>query len=92
MASEGPRPKLPWAPKLDTLVENPKPIFELLEWLKEDPVKFVQKSVANHLADYLKVNPDPAIQLLKQWNKSDHPHTKWIIKHAIRKYPDILDT
>jgi 3-methyladenine DNA glycosylase AlkC len=85
LASEGLRPKLPWAPKLDTFVTNPGPAFEILEILREDPVKFVQKSVANHLTDYLKVNPEPIRKLIKQWQKSDNPHTQWIIKHATRK-------
>ncbi|MGB0178285.1 MAG: DNA alkylation repair protein, partial [Owenweeksia sp.] len=85
LASEGLRPKLPWAPKLDVFVENPQPVFEILELLKEDEIKFVQRSVANHLTDYLKVNPAPTLRLLSAWKKSDHPSTKWIIKHATRK-------
>lgn len=88
LASEGLRPKLPWAPKLDTFIENPSPVFEILELLKEDPIKFVQKSVANHLTDYLKVNPEPTVRLLKKWAKSKNPHTQWIVKHATRKHRD----
>lgn len=86
LSSEGLRPKLPWATKLETFIDNPKPVFEILELLKRDPIKFVKKSVANHLTDWLKVNPDPAILLLKNWSKSDNEHTKWIIKHATRKF------
>ena len=85
LASEGLRPKLPWATKLDIFIENPKPVFEILELLKEDPIKFIQKSVANHLTDYLKVNKAPTAQLLKQWELSDNKHTQWIVKSATRK-------
>lgn len=85
LASEGLRPKLPWAPKLDNFIEEPQPIFKILENLKEDPIKFVQKSVANHLTDYLKVNYSAANKLLKKWDKSGHPSTQWIVKHATRK-------
>lgn len=86
LASEGLRPKLPWAPKLDTFVDDPEPVFEILEILKQEPIKFVQKSVANHLTDYLKVNPEPTTRkLIKQWQKSSNPNTQWIIKHATRK-------
>lgn len=85
LASEGLRPKLPWAPKLDTFVDNPAPVFEILKILKEEPVKFVQKSVANHLTDWLKVNPEPTRQLIKKWRQSANPNTQWIIKHATRK-------
>lgn len=85
LASEGLRPKLPWAPKLDTFVNNPTPAFEILEILKEDPVRFVQKSVANHLTDYLKINPAPVRLLIKEWGASADPNTQWIVKHATRK-------
>jgi 3-methyladenine DNA glycosylase AlkC len=85
LASEGLRPKLPWAPKLNEFIESPEPVFKILENLKEDPIKFVQKSVANHLTDYLKVNCPAANKLLYEWNKSPHPSTKWIVKRATRK-------
>ncbi|MFN0159579.1 MAG: hypothetical protein ACKVQQ_00005, partial [Burkholderiales bacterium] len=35
LASEGLRPKLPWAPKLDAWNENPAPVLGILEILKE---------------------------------------------------------
>lgn len=85
LASEGLRPKLPWAPKLDTFIDNPAPVFAILEILKEDPVKFVQKSVANHLTDYLKVNPEPTRKLIDKWRKSDDRATRWVVKYATRK-------
>lgn len=85
LASEGLRPKLPWATKLDTFVEAPAPVFSILEMLKEDEIRFVQKSVANHLTDYLKVNAGPARVLIESWATSDHPATQWIVKHATRK-------
>lgn len=88
LASEGLRPKLPWAGKLDLFIEDPKPVFEVLELLKEDKVKFVQKSVANHLTDYLKVNHAAASALIKEWRKSQNVHTQWIVKHATRKIAD----
>jgi len=86
LASEGLRPRLPWAAKLDTFVADPTPVFAILELLKEDPVKFVKKSVANHLTDYLKVNPAAARPLIARWNSSRNEHTRWIVKHATRKY------
>lgn len=85
LASEGLRPKLPWAPKLDNFIEQPQPVFAILDKLKADPVKFVQRSVANHLTDYLKVNPEPTRQLIASWRQSDDPRTSWIIKRATRR-------
>ena len=85
LASEGLRPKLPWSKKLDVYVDKPKTVFNILELLKEDNIKFVQKSVANHLTDYLKVNLESTVPLLKEWDKSKNKNTKWILKHATRK-------
>lgn len=86
LASEGLRPKLPWAPKLDAFVEDPAPVFEILDVLKTDEKRFVQKSVANHITDYIKVNPDAAWRLIDSWQRIDDPSTRWILKHATRKY------
>jgi 3-methyladenine DNA glycosylase AlkC len=88
LASEGLRPKLPWSSKLDLFIEQPSPVFDILELLKEDPVRFVQKSVANHINDYIKVNPGAAHQLLRSWKKSRNEHTAWIIRHATRNIRD----
>ena len=85
LASEGLRPKLPWSAKLATFNDNPKPVFKILEMLKEDDVMFAKKSVANHLTDWLKVNKQPTVDLIKKWSKSDNKNTQWIIKKATRK-------
>lgn len=85
LASEGLRPKLPWAPKLDTFIQDPHRVFDILDLLKEDDIKFVKKSVANHLTDWLKVNKEPTATLIRNWSTSDNPHTQWIIRHATRK-------
>ena len=85
LASEGLRPKLPWASKLELFIDNPKPVFEILNILKTEQVKFVMKSTANNLADYIKVNPKAAHALLKDWKKNNNKNTQWIIEHATRK-------
>lgn len=85
LASEGCRPKLPWAAKLDLYIENPRPVFTILNILKREEVMFVKKSVANNLADYFKVNPQAAYGLVEKWENVDDPNTRWIIKHSMRK-------
>lgn len=86
LSSEGIRPKLPWASKLDLFIENPEPIFKILNNMKDDEIKFVQKSVANNINDYLKVNEQKAISLLEDWSNIKSKNTFWIIKHAFRNY------
>jgi len=84
LASEGLRPKLPWAPKLYIWNDEPELVFEILEILKEDESRFVKKSVANHLRDWIKVNPIAASKKVTQWSKSKNENTLWILKHAQR--------
>ena len=84
LASESLRPRLPWAQKLTLFIDNPAPVFAVLDLLKDDSSKFVQKSVANNINDYLKDNPKAALALLKQWKLRATPQRKWIIKHALR--------
>ncbi len=85
LASEGLRPKLPWAKKLYLWNDNPDPIFKILELLKEDEVRFVKKSVANHLRDWTKINPHYTNKILSRWSKSRNPNTIWIVQYAQRK-------
>jgi 3-methyladenine DNA glycosylase AlkC len=86
LASEGLRPKLPWAQKLDLFIAKPKPVFDILSLMKTEPVKFVQKSIANNLTDYIKVNPEPTYKLLDSWKKSKNENTQWMAWYATRKH------
>lgn len=86
LASEGGRPRLPWASKLDQFIEDPSPLIPILEILKDDTSRFVQKSVANCINDILKDNPGIGQDLLLSWKKSASPQRRWIINHALRTY------
>ena len=83
LASEGCRPRLPWARALVTFKEDPSPILPLLENLKQDPSSYVRKSVANNLNDISKDHPQIVIALAEKWSGT-HPHTDWIIRHGCR--------
>ena len=83
LASEGCRPRLPWAMALPNLKENPAPIIPILENLKNDPSRFVRLSVANNLNDIAKDNPETVIDLVKRW-KGESEEVDWIIKHGCR--------
>ncbi len=84
LASEGLRPKLPWAKKMTLYSDDPSPMIEVLENLRSDQSAFVRKSVANHLNDLLKENYQYTFELLKAWSKGASDETRWIIKHALR--------
>ncbi|HEV2504752.1 MAG TPA: DNA alkylation repair protein [Mesorhizobium sp.] len=83
LASEGSRPRLPWSFNLKTLVSDPAPTAPILEALKSDSSLYVRKSVANHLNDITKDNPERVIERVGGWDMQN-AHTAWIVKHALR--------
>ncbi|GBG11563.1 hypothetical protein PAT3040_06389 [Paenibacillus agaridevorans] len=95
LASEGSRPRLPWAPALPMFKRDPLPVMPVLEKLKADPALYVRKSVANHLNDIAKDHPELVIATAKRW-KGHNPLTDWIVRHACRTLikradPDIME-
>ncbi len=83
LASEGSRPKLPWAQAVPFLKNDPRSILPILENLKTDETESVRRSVANCLNDISKDHPDLVIRLLKNW-KQDVRISSRLIKHAAR--------
>jgi 3-methyladenine DNA glycosylase AlkC len=83
LASEGCRPRLPWAVALECFKKNPKKVLEILEILKNDESVYVQKSVANNLNDISKDNPHLVIKFVKN-NLGKTKQLDWICKHASR--------
>lgn len=83
LASEGCRPRLPWAPPLRGFIADPAPILPILRQLKADESEYVRKSVANNLNDISKDHPELVTKISAEW-KGQHPHTDWIIKHGCR--------
>lgn len=83
LASEGSRPRLPWSFRLPELIADPSPAIAILENLRADSSLYVRKSVANHLNDISRDNPDITLSTLARWDRS-HVHTGWIAKRALR--------
>jgi len=82
-ASEGCRPRLPWAMAISIFKKDPSPILPILEALKEDSSEFVRKSVANNLNDISKDHPEVVLGIAKEW-LGNSEHTDWIVKHGCR--------
>ncbi|MDF2669644.1 MAG: alkylation repair protein [Paenibacillus sp.] len=83
LASEGCRPRLPWAMSLNAFKVNPAPILPILETLKEDSSEYVRKSVANNLNDIAKDHPGLVLELAHKWH-GHHAYTDWIVRHGCR--------
>lgn len=83
LASEGCRPRLPWAMALPNLKKDPTPIIPILENLKNDLARFVRLSVANNMNDIAKDSPETVINLAKRWY-GEAEEVNWILKHGCR--------
>ena len=81
--SEGTRPRLPWSFRLKVFQENPAPVIELLELLKDDPVEYVRRSVANNLNDIAKDHPELVVDVARRW-WADGDDTRRLVRHALR--------
>ncbi len=83
LASEGCRPRLPWSSRLDALIDDPTPVYPILDALNADPELYVRKSVANHLNDISKDNPEIMLDWVESWDRQDE-RTAWIVRHGAR--------
>lgn len=84
LVSEGTRARLPWGEGVSLELADPVP---LLDRLHADPTRFVTRSVANHLNDISKKDPDLVLQCLTRWRDQGTQSPKeleWIISHACR--------
>ncbi len=85
LASEGVRIRLPWSKKLFVALDEFDRYMVILTNLKDDPEKFVQKSVGNNLNDLYKEAPQKADYIISKWEKSGQSKAQdWIIKHGRR--------
>jgi len=84
LCSEGTRPRLPWVSRIPAFIENPDPVFPILEVLKSDQDLYVRRSVANHLGDIAKDHPEKVFEICERWLKGASNEVKWLIRHALR--------
>ncbi|ABM03162.1 DNA-3-methylpurine glycosylase [Psychromonas ingrahamii 37] len=95
LASEGCRPRLPWAFALSEFKQDPQPLFIILEQLKDDPSEYVRRSVANNLNDISKDHPAVVIKVAQRWlqqadnndldnNNNLGNNRQRLVKHACR--------
>lgn len=81
LASEGSRPTLPWGTHLRGTTEQG---LAVIERLKDDPERYVQKSVANHLNDVSRADPARALAVARRWAAGAPPGRQWVIRHGLR--------
>lgn len=84
LCSEGTRPFLPWNERVTIPYSAPIP---LLDRLYADETRYVTRSVANHLNDLSKIDPDLVIDRLKAWEAKGGQiptEMEFIKRHALR--------
>ncbi|MGB1235029.1 MAG: DNA alkylation repair protein [Planktomarina sp.] len=84
LVSEGTRARLPWAKRIDL---DPLVPVAFLDILHADSTRYVTRSVANHLNDIAKFNPDLVLDRLAAWRAEGQQTPKelaWMTRHALR--------
>ncbi|MDF2964131.1 MAG: hypothetical protein K0S39_5866 [Paenibacillus sp.] len=84
LVSEGPRPRLPWAKRIDALKGDPAHNLALLELLLEDSSLYVRKSVANHVNDLTKDYKEVTLDWLRDRIERGGIHMAWVAHHGLR--------
>lgn len=83
LASEGTRPRLPWGQQLTDSVADPARGLAVLDRLVDDPERYVQRSVANHLGDVAKDHPERAVAVARRW-LAEREDRIWVVRHGLR--------
>lgn len=84
LSSEGLRQRLPWCIGIDF---DYKKSLEILDNLYGDKARYVVRSVANHLNDISKINPDLVVDILDKWKKEGLQEKKefeYLVNHSLR--------
>lgn len=87
LVSEGTRAYLPWGTQVAWLKEEPEVVIELIRDLRDDPVLYVRRSVANNLNDITREHPQVVLLELSSWSLDEEEtrdNRRWIMKHALR--------
>ncbi|WP_404959555.1 DNA alkylation repair protein [Streptomyces sp. 147326] len=84
LASEGTRPRLPWAPQLPAFVADPRPALPVLDALYRDESAYVRRSVSNHLNDISRDHPALAVETAARWLSGPTGTTDRVVRHGLR--------
>ena len=84
-AVEGTRPRGVWTPHIEALKADPERGLPLLEPVRSDASRYVQRAVANWLNDASKSRPDWVVGVTDRWlAESPTPETRLIVASSLR--------
>jgi 3-methyladenine DNA glycosylase AlkC len=84
LVSESTRPLLPWSRRITLTTADTLPLLHVLH---ADKTRYVTRSIANHLNDIAKKEPELVIETLTAWKKEGKQKEEeltWMTKHALR--------
>ncbi|MFJ6088004.1 DNA alkylation repair protein [Streptomyces sp. NPDC092369] len=84
LATEGTRPRLPWAIRVPAILARPEATLPILDALYRDASEYVRRSVANHVNDISHADPDLAVAVITRWSRSPDENTAKLVRHALR--------
>lgn len=81
LVTEGTRPRLPWAKHIPYIRGDINENFKLLKPFLNDPSRYVEKSVSNHLNDLSRYESDQVVDFLSEHINETSP---FIIRRSLR--------
>ncbi|MEO3746735.1 DNA alkylation repair protein [Plantactinospora sp. B5E13] len=84
LASEGTRPFLPWAKRVPGILTDPRATLPILDALYRDESEYVRRSVANHLNDLSRQQPDIVAETARSWLAAPDENTDRVVRHGLR--------
>lgn len=84
LASEGTRPFLPWARRVPGLLARPQATVPILDALYRDESEYVRRSVANHLNDLSRQQPELVVETAAGWLAEPDGNTRRLVRHSLR--------
>ncbi len=84
LVSESTRPALPWAPRIHLPIDAALPLLDILH---SDLTRYVTRSVANHLNDISKFDPDGVFERIRSWRElglQRPEELEWMARHSLR--------
>ena len=84
LASEGTRPFLPWAIRVPAVLADPTATLPVLHALYRDENEVVRRSVANHLNDLSRQQPELVVATTAAWLAAPDVNTAQLVRHALR--------
>lgn len=84
LASEGTRPFLPWARRVPAILARPRETLPVVNALYRDESEYVRRSVANHLNDLSRQQPDLVVETAAGWLADPDGNTPRLVRHSLR--------